>query len=510
MKFPFEKIFETDLVHPLERKYLRECQKNPLFDWLARESSALQNRIDDRAEALLFRLPVTKFTVPRLWRLYETALSRLDCREQYPLFLKFDYAIKFEVSGSEADSYIITLSDAYDGLTDEEILALLGQALGRIKAGHVHNLRLLKILQQGAGSLPMLGAVAEKALWAAFAEWNIAAQFSIDRAALFACGSEKAVASLLMKQCGESQIDIQEILDRSITRPNELGIYFVWLMQSLPEFGGVERIQRLRQWIRSEQFRENYPGFYFRSLQEDATVDDTACPHFELHQAAADGNPRAQTALAEKYLRGEDVPTSTFVAQHLLKAATFHGDARAMYVLALVLENLSDKNSALVRRLREVSARRGFNAALQKIGTLSAPKEFPFVEKVCAEFGSRYRNQTACKTVLDENFREQIRAAFWMNPDEKIFAAEILFGNERELFGVAITPAGVCGRLSENLLPFRFSWQEINRDGLYKRQLRDYLNYMTVGTEPIYCVEKDLYGTAAELLVRLAKAAREI
>ena len=115
--------------------------------------------------------------------------------------------------------------------------------------------------------------------------------------------------------------DFQELLNRSIARPKELGIYFVWLIQSLPEFGGVERIQQLRNRIRSEHFKENYPGFYFRTLQEDETADEKSFSQFNLHMAAADGNPRAQTVLAEKYLRGEDVPSSTFVAEHLLKTA---------------------------------------------------------------------------------------------------------------------------------------------------------------------------------------------
>ena len=65
------------------------------------------------------------------------------------------------------------------------------------------------------------------------------------------------------------------------------------------------------------------------------------------------------------------------------------------------------------------------------------------MEKCCADFDSRHKNQTVCKTLLDDNFQEKIRAAFWMNPDEKICAAEILFGKERELFGVAVSPSVV-------------------------------------------------------------------
>ena len=503
MKIPFEKIFEADLIHPLEEKSRRECQNNPLYDWLANQGAELKNRINERADASLNLYPVTKFTAPRLNRLYKTALARLDCRERYPLYLKFNYAIKFEVSGSDSDSYIIVISDTVDDLSDEELLALFGQALGRIKIGHVKNLQLLKILEGCANSLPM-GEALGKTLWSAFATWNIAAQFSIDRAALFASGSERAVASLLMKQCGELNLDLQEILSRPLERPRDLGIYFVWLMQSLPNFGGVERIQELRRWIRSDAFKKDYPGFYFRTLLDDEDADEENFPQLELHRAAANGIPPALVMLGEKYLRGDGVPKSRFMMENLFKAAAFHGDAKAMYIYSVIMEDFPNADAKIIRRLREAAARRGFDAALKKIGALSPVEENPLVEKICAEFAATYQNQTACKTMLDDEQQEKIRAMFWMNPDEKIFAAETFFDGD-EMLGTAITAAGVSGRISLGRLPFRYSWRELKKIGVYRRQLRDDKNYLIADTEPIYRVGNILSGTMAELLIKLLK-----
>ena len=503
MNIPFEKIFEADLIHPLERKSLLECQKNPLYDWLANKSAALKNRLNDHAVAMLELFPVTKSTAPRLNLLYETALKRLDCRERYPLFMKFDYAIKFEVSGADLNSYVITISDVVDDLEDEEILALFGQALGRIKAGHVHNLQFLKILEEGVGALPLVGAGAQKLLLSTFAEWLIAAQFSMDRAAIFACGSERAVASLLMKQNGEPNLNLAKILSTPVERPQNLGIYFIWLIQSLPVFGAVERIRELRKWIRSDDFKRDYPGLYFRALLEDEEADEEDFPQLELHRAAAANNIKAVIALAEKYIDGEDVPPSRFMAQELFKAASFSGDARSMYIFAAMLENFSEGNAKIIRRLREVAALRGLDAAIKKCGELPQEQFDPAVEKVCNEFAALYENSTVCKTEFDSALRERLRSAFWMNPDEEIFAAELSFGAE-DVLGTVLGASGIYGRLSPESLPFKFSWQELKQAGLYRRQLRDDKNYFTVGTEPIYCAGEYMRGTMAELLIRIA------
>ncbi|MBQ7704002.1 MAG: hypothetical protein IJT73_01025 [Selenomonadaceae bacterium] len=503
MQMPFEKIFNADLVHPLERKSLLECQKNPLYDWLANRAAEWKNRLSNRADAALSMFPVTKFTAPRLNRLYEIALERLNCREKYPLFLKFDYKINFEVSGSETDSYIIVFNDSVEELTDNEILALFGQALGKIKAGQVQNVQLLKIFESLAGAVPFFGVAVQKKMWSIFAEWLISAQFTMDRAALFACGSEKAVVSLLMKQSGAKDFDLEKILEREIIRPNNLGIYFVWQVQKLPTFGIVERIQELHGWINSATFKKDYPGLYLKSLAEIDFSNEELFAQVELHKAAASGNVNAVVALAEKYLYGEELPPSKFMAEKLFRAATFSGNARAMYIYSVILEKFSNVDVKIIQRLREISARRGFSAAIKKVGTLPPEKYNPVAEKVCSEFHSIYKNQTVCRTNFEEELQEKICASFWINPNEKILAAEI-FSIKNETFGTAVTAAGIYGRLSADTLPFYFSWQDLQQSTIYQRQLKDGKNYLTVGEEPVYCVGKNLRGTMAEILIQTA------
>ena len=503
MKLPFEKIYDSDLVHPAEEETERECQKNSLYHWLARESSALTNRVDARAEAALRRYPVTAKTAPRPNRLYEQVLRRLDCPERYPLFLKYDYEIRTEVTGSNSDDHIITLSSAAaEEIEDDELTALLAQAVGRIRTNHAQNLQMIKFLQSGVGTLPLVGALAEKKLWGSFAEWIIAAQFTEDRFALHACGSEHAVASLLLKQNGLNYVDVKAAVNQPVKKFGNLGVYFVWLANSLTHFDAIERIQELRKWIRSEKFRKTYPGFYYRLKLERGDLEDSA--EAELHRLAADNNLDALTELTQLYLRGnENLPRSLFMVTELSKAAAFLGDAESMHLFAMCMERNGKFDEKVVHRLYEAAFSRGFEPAREKISHESVAPSNNFVTSLCDDFAAVYRNRTACKLNFADDDARKVRNAFWMNSDEKIFALEIFFDANDSIFGTAITESGIFGRLSENSLPYFVSWSALKIGNIYRK------NRLLMCNDTKLCrVETDLCGTAGELIVRLAHKLR--
>ena len=494
MLLPFEKIYDADLIHPNEEETMRECQKNSLYDWLAREFSAFKNRTEDRAEALLWMYPVTKTTAPHLNKLYAKVLNQLDCEEIYPLFLKWDYEIRIQVTGSNEDGNIITLSSAaLDELDDLELMALLGQAIGQIKANHAHNLQMISLLEKSVGLLPVVGALAKKKLWSSFAEWIIAAQFTTDRFALQACGSERAVASLLLKQNGLKNFELERILKQPIRKPNQLGIYFVWLVKTLPVFDALERIRELRRWIRSEDFRQNYPGFYYR-LRLEADDEENSFA-MKLHKATLENDSDSMMKLAECYITGEEnLPRSFFMVRELSKAASFLGNAKGMYIFAWCLEKSSDEtNKDVLCRLYEASASRGFELAREKIQGITIKSKSELVEKFCAEISS------LCKVNCFEVETEQVRNAFWMNDGEEILALETFLNKDGEFFGTAITASGIYGRLSEEDLPYFVSWDRIRQCSIYRKK-----DFLWCDKVALYHIAGDLKGTVGELIVRLA------
>ena len=508
MKIPCEKMYAADLVHPLEIETMLDCQKNLMYNLLAEESSALINRLSDRAEATLKLYPVSKDTAPHLNSLYEMALSRLLCQEKYPLYISFNYAIKVEVSGSSTASYMITISSAaIDELSDEEVLALLGQALGRIQANHVQNLQMLKVLGKVIKFLPIFGSVAEQEFLSYFAKWNIASQFTIDRAAFFACRSERAVASLFLKQNGLSEENLTQILNQRVKKSDTLGIYFIWLMQSLPIFGSVERIQELRRWIRSEEFKKIYPGLYYKNLLEDENADETEFPLLNLHKLVKKDDLQAIMTLANKYFIGKDLPRSAFMAENFYRNAAFLGDAYAMYTYSKFLNQFhSTISENYIRRLQEASASRGFEPAQKKVGTLVKERLDSLVEKICDNVFSKYKNQSDCRIDFVANDAEKTRRAFWMDKAERIFAQEIFSDVEGTIFGIAVTATGIYGRLYGRYFPYYISWEQMRNDNLNRRMLEDDKSYLTVGETALYHVEKSLEGTMAEIIIKLAAA----
>lgn len=503
MQIPFEKIYAADLIHPAEEAAERDCQRNSLYDWFAGEISSLTDRTNERAEAMLQLYPVTRSTAPHLNELYEAVLKRLDCAERYPLFLKWDYEIRAKVSGSEADGHIITLSGAsLDELDDDELTALLGQAVGKIKARHAQNLRLIEFLRTGIRNLPLVGAFAEKKFWNGFADWIIAAQFTTDRFALQACGSERAVASLLLKQNGATLTDLDAVINQHVPKLAERGIYFVWLANSLTHFGAIERIQELRRWIRSEKFRRDYPGFYYRLRLESGDCDNSR--ETELHRAVCENNSAAMLELAQLYIRGnENLPRSFFMATELSKAASFRGNSQACYLFAKCLEAGGNFEANVVNRLYSAAASRGCEAAYKKFNEAPVPPKNIFVEKICDEFAAAYGNRTPCKVDFSESDAQAARDAFWMDADEKIFALETLTDADGGLFGVAITVNGIFGRVSEKVLPFFISWHRLRRGEVQSKN-----NFLLCDDEKICRVGSDLRGRASELIVRAAHKLR--
>lgn len=500
MKIPFEHMYESQLIHPQEKDAKYAFQNNELYRLLTSDAAEFMNKLSERPEAMLYLFPVTARTAPRLNALYEAARKRLRCDTRYPLFLRQDFEIQAKVSGSDGD-FMIILS-GLDELSDSEITALIGQALGRIMAEHWQTILMLKTLESSSRIIPFVGELAGKKLWSAFADWLIAAQFTIDRAALFACGSERAVASLILKQHGLKTFDLAQVLKQPVRRPEQLGIYFVLLMQSVSAFGGIERIQELRRWIRSENFREDYPAFYYRLLLEDENSEDDD-ELTTLHRVAATGNIAATVELAEMYMRGEVLPRSRLMAFTLYKEAALAGDARAMYILALFLAHEKIDLTDKIQRLYSAAWSRGLEVAGEKILPAPPENQVALVKKICAEFAKKFSDKTFCKIYLDEDAPRSVADAFWIDADDKIFALEISFDEDEHIFGAAVTASGVFGRTPDKDFPFALPWDKLRRDSV---QLRRNTGELVSDNTVIYRAEDKLNGTIGEIVTRIVAA----
>ena len=177
MKIEYGKLYDADMIHPLEFDAARAIQSVPVYDWLGKQAAQIMKNLDDLPEAAARWFPVNRYTAPRLYALYRLALKRLNCVEEYPLFLKNGYDLTAEVRGSRSQGHMIAVNDACaETLDDGELLALFGQQIGHIRADHTQQTELLGLLEKSAGQIPMMGTLIGKKLWACFADWLIASQ----------------------------------------------------------------------------------------------------------------------------------------------------------------------------------------------------------------------------------------------------------------------------------------------------------------------------------------------
>lgn len=517
----FGQLYEADMIHPLEYEVMQSCQKNALYDWLAKEGAGLKMRMDDMAEALTRAYPVSRYTAPRLHRLYRLALSRLGCREEYPLFLTLGYDLKAVTTGSDADGHVILMnSSCLEELSDDELLALLGHELGHIKANHIQNTQLLSILETGAQNIPLVGTLAGKQLWTYFAQWLIASEFTADRAALFACESRSAVESLLLKQSGQTGPAPETLLAQTCDRPRKLGMYFVWLAQSMPVFGGIERIRELRRWTASPQFRGTYPAFFYCLLLESGQQpeDGTQAQLLSLHQKALDGDPAALCRLGEGYLTGTGgLSVSGKTALSLFSQAACRGSSKAMYVLAKCIDRKFEglkADPARSERLVQASASRGYAPAIANAAARSGQAAPPALSNILEKFALNYPGAESCQlndahpgaAIPDsEQDLAGLRDGFWMDWGEAVYAVQTVVELDGAVYGLALGERGLYGRLVPEEFPFYVSWRCFLNDPLEQRELEDE-SYLCSGRTPLIRREGQLGGTILEILLRLHTA----
>lgn len=504
----------TSLVHPMEYQTEKDCQKDGLFNWMTNTLSGLEMKIGDMTDNLLGSYLVTRSTYPRLWNLFRLAMKRLDCRETVPLFIKRGYELEAEVRGSENDGSMIILNDVcLNELEDDELLALLGMQVGRIKAGHTKNLRFLDMMRSGMDSLPVVGSVMGRKLYSYFSNWKIASMYTADRGGVIAAGSVMAVTRLIRKQIGAdfSFIYPKNLGTERIDIPEKMGMYYVWLTESLGNYGGIERIQELCSWVYSADFKEkaSYLHYTTRLYLEDEGTDKHDSDILLLHKRALNGNYIAMGQLGECYLREKNgLPADPYVGVSLLKEAAYHGLGGAMYLLYACAEigiGSIPRDARMAEQLLRAAGGR-FEKAQWEAASLEKMLKIKGIENAVRvvitrnpdSLSFRLNADTVRNKLTDDECRT-IRNAFWMPADDEIVAAE-LHHSVDDLLGLAVSQTGIYGRLSSSETPFFIRWQEFANKDVYQMPGEDG-TYFYCNDKPFYCCPSELKGSIGELLV---------
>lgn len=502
------KVALAALVHPMEEAVMLDCQRNSLMDLAATVYGDLHVNALSMPDMMLNSYVVTDKTAPRLNRVYGSVLKRLGANQRYPLFVDFDYEMKAETFGSEDGGYIIRLTSAcVSEMSDDELAALLGMEVGHILLRHAQNRAMLTMMDKLAGMLPVIGQLAAQKLLGFFGKWMLAAAYSADRAALAASGSVEAVTSVLLRQMGADPrtADRSRILaQEAAPLPDKLGIFFIWMAQNMPSYGGVQRIREITAWAKSAEFREICPHMYYMNRLKEGgwEGDGQEAQLCRLHQCAENGDVQAAQLLGEGYLRGQiGLPLSFPVGSHYLTRAARGGDARAMFMLGagLLKGAGSKKDEARAYQLFRASASRKEPAAVKALEAagLQREKAAPAVAGVCAEAAAVM--QGALKFRLPD--AERLRNWFFIPADEDIYAAETnVYAPDT---GVVIAASGVYGQCADDALPYYLPWSSLRRGELRGVIWDDDQYYLTCGERMLCRMERGNPNSAAALLVKL-------
>lgn len=522
--FPQGMFFTRMFIHPQEKEAQGLLQHSSVLEGLAKDTASLKLALGDAAEMRLNDYLVTERTAPRVYRQYRRVMETLhdgrsvdqEMRQEYPLFVTQEYDIKAEVFGSEAKGYMISISSgALEQLTDAELRALLGQAVGHIRAGHVPVMELLRVLQGGLDQIPVLGKLAGDKLWSMFSHWMYYSEYTADRAGALCAGSIGAVLSLLCKQIGATlpgQTPYTVMQQPACGMP-EAGIYLVWIARSMPVFNAVGRMRELEAWSKTEAFKRACPYMYYcaQAARGGRFSDQQQEFLAQLHSRAAADDLEAIAKLGAWYLQGiNGLPANKTLGLSMTQFAALHGCGEAMYLLYLCsevkMEGAIFASDVSTQLLRAAASRTG-----QAADAASGLKKKSRLGGLNALIRNFYSDECRCMVCLaspgepiGENDLSGLRDDFLLEAGEPVLACET-FRWEGEYYGTALTPYGLYGRMPGQTMPFAVSWEALKGSEVFAKKFK-HKTYLYCGKRRIYRIADELDHTLGELIVQIKAA----
>lgn len=499
-----------DLIHPDEKDALFSIQKSNFYMAMTQYCSDIAADMVSIPHMVLTGYPVTKESAPRIFRCYKKALSRLGCREEYPLYVDFGYELNGKIYGSDENGYHLVInSECGETLTDDELTAFLGGEIGHILAGHPQNYGLLDHLDVITKRIPFTGELVKSNIVGLFASWIIASEYTADRFALFAAENIDALISLRKKQMGFDTVETKHILNQAQREPPEdPGIYYVLMAQELPILGAVSRIQQLCHWVNTEDFAGRYTPLLYKLCLNSKELQ---IKHNESllgrHRKAAENDVSQMEILGEAYLFGKmGLPQSAVTGESFLRQAAFRGSARAMFLEGGCLElgiAGNCKRPKHAKMLYRAAASRGIAGAGLKVSTEGRknlpPQVISAAKELCKTAPVQYWISLSAKPI-DKELIFTALSHFWVPINEAVLALDVGIAGDG-LLGVIVTAGGIYGRLKENDFPFYISWPEYQELPLEQMEY-DEKNCLYCGDFPFYFCKSNIRGTMAELFIK--------
>ncbi|MCD7957506.1 MAG: M48 family metallopeptidase [Lachnospiraceae bacterium] len=255
-----------EFQHPGEVYYMKALKSIPLLDKIISEVMQAGSEWQDKSDTTGNNCRITDRTNPRVYRLYQKALERLDMPKEYPLYSKLEYEYNAMTVGTK-NPFIFIHTSCLDDYTDGEILRTLGHELGHIKCQHVLYHSVASSLNAIAASLGIIGTGVMQTIGLALANWTRCSEFTADRAGLIACGEVDSCQICFRRAMGGST-DIKGMnysMDKVLAQADDFDMETADIIGKLLYAGytmsarhpwTVQRLRQINDWYQSGEYEE--------------------------------------------------------------------------------------------------------------------------------------------------------------------------------------------------------------------------------------------------------------
>ncbi|MEM9924596.1 MAG: M48 family metallopeptidase [Cyanobacteria bacterium P01_D01_bin.50] len=266
--------------HPLDSQAEETLRDLPGFDFITRKFVEFVYERPQLVYLMGNAIEVGPRQYSTIYQIFRECVRDLDIYPEPKLFVEQNPVANSYALGQE-HPYIVINTGILDLLNESEIRSVLAHELGHIKCGHTILIQMAMWMMNAVsivGELTFgIGNIVSSGLIYAFFEWRRKAELSADRAALLVTDNLDTVMSSMMKVSGGSnkyanECSLQEFVRQSdnyqaldedgLNQVYKFLIYNgaqgVMLSHPFP----VERLQFIRKWAVSTEYREIKQGNY--------------------------------------------------------------------------------------------------------------------------------------------------------------------------------------------------------------------------------------------------------
>lgn len=274
--------------HPLDTQAEAALRNVPGFDGVARKFVEFLYERPQFVYLLGNSIQVGPRQYSTLYRLFRECVRDLDVYPEPVLFVSQNPQVNSYALGQN-NPYIVVNTGLLDLLSEAELRVVLAHELGHIKCGHTILIQMGIWAMNAAAMLGEMtfgiGNLVSSGLIYAFYEWRRKAELSSDRAALLVTDDLDTVMQTMMKMAGGSmryghECSLSEFIRQSesyqeLDQDNLNQIYKFLLYNGgngtfLSHPFPVERLHYLRDWAKSEEYRQIRQGNYRRAASQGA------------------------------------------------------------------------------------------------------------------------------------------------------------------------------------------------------------------------------------------------